>query len=193
MELVPVAKDDAMLREAGGPTLVDRTFLEESMTYWERALATTLPDIRAEAARDASFVALEEVLTAPRTEALDVAPREVYFYDGFIPLSQKDLTATLSALVRQATHTTMTLAYDGVAPTEAVAAARVYVFAEPVTAVKGVTGRLLTAEGDVWQPGTPAAILVEIIEATASAAAEPVREQLVCRVEGGQVARWKKA
>ena len=195
MKLLRLQKDEAMLRETDGLSLVDKSFIEESIAYWDRAAATQLPDIRPSGDERGTFVPLEETLSAPRADAVDIVPAEVYHYDGSIPLSSEDLTRVLAAEAKSVLRTEVDIRIDGIGAQGVVPAARVYVFRDPVHEAISVSGRLVIPHesGDAdWQPGTPATLLVEIIESKEAMHKEPVRELLSCRVEGG-VARWSKA
>lgn len=184
-------KDPAMLRETDGLDLVSRRFIEESIDLWEEALDAELPV--PEPSETGTTIPLSDVLTAPRAGAKDVQPSEVYHYDGLIPLTKEDLRQSLDALTRQVTRASVEIRFTNITPGTKVAAARAYVFREPVHEARGVSGELTLPGGTVWQPGSPATILVEIIEAQEAQHAERAYETLVCDIEGGHLARWTKA
>lgn len=186
-------KDEAMLDDLGDE-IIERRFLEDAIAYWDEALGAEMPRPVQTRLDETVVVDLEETLTAPRTESTDVQPVELYHYDGLVPRSREELVQELTAIVLSVTRTPMEVRLPEL-PSEPIAAARVFVFREPVHEALGVTGELLTSsstgEDITWRPGLPARILIELIDARPKS--EPFYQELRCRIEGGHLARWEEA
>lgn len=175
-------------RPEGAPRLVDREWIEDSMSLWEEALSRDLPASPAES-RSPVFVAPDEPMTAPVAESRSVEPESVQSSDGFEPRPEEAFREALQEAAAGRLQAQVSVRLPdrrGGRP-----AKRVYTFAGAVSDGESPSGTLyaLGRSGLVRLDGdVKATRVVEVLESPRSS---PHEETLSCEVEGG-VARWSQ-
>jgi hypothetical protein len=168
--------------------IVDREWIEDSISLWEEALSADLPSEDPEE-QEPVFLSPEAPLTAPLAEDLSVEPESVDSEDGFEPLPGEELRQVLQDAATGRLRAQVSVELPE--PKDGRPARRVYTFSGPVSHGESRSGTLyaLGPDGLVRLDGdVQVARVVEVIE---NADTSPKTETLRCDVEDG-TARWSR-
>lgn len=143
--------------------IVDKGFIETSIDLWQRALEAP-ESVVTQMSSTTVRTQLVAPLVAPLVSATAPVPRSILLEDGFLPVPEAELLATLDAYAEQVTGVNVIteLGFDS----EVIPARRVYIFDNPVT-VASAQGTLYTrdASGQTvpLAAGMPTQIVIETI------------------------------